>query len=287
MSQQSLARKYSNHKLDAMTSHDVESSSTGMLSMGIHDNSTFENVTPQLALRADVFGETVAASEDLNRDYEFLVNVKVWDKRRRGSQSIYEQRNSFYVAVTRDSLSVLKGNSRTQVSLLKNVAELYDVSPYDFVSISKIDNKDESEVLAETCEAEFVTVSVKDQFISRGEMYYFHSDMIDRWVYEGERISLSSGIRANVDELRKGTEKIRLGVVTENTKITVRSRSSRIIWLVQISTEMWDYASPYETATQNQYGSTEGTCQIYFDKFVKFMNKTFERWKEIEVRSML
>ena len=85
------------------------------------------------------------------------------------------------------------------------------------------------------------------------------------------------------------------GIVTKNTKITFRSRSSRIIWLVQISTEMWDYTSPYESENETTESETNGdgprmgennaggTCEIYFDKFVGFMHQIFEKWNELEV----
>ena len=66
--------------------------------------------------------------------------------------------------------------------------------------------------------------------------------------------------------------------------ITFRSRSARIFWLVQISSEMWDYASPY-----NSVGGSdeESSCEIYFDKFVTFMHRLFTKWQELEVRHYL
>ena len=275
---------------------------TGLLSLSVHDelNSTFAGV--QLALHSDVFPgsyyEDVHSNIDNNdrhsnvrpRPYLFLVEVRAWDKINRGNSGRqfstapagYEFRTSFTIAVTKESLRTIKENSRTQISLLKNVADLYKLSPYDMVTLSKIPAEDEERELAEICAAEFVTVSTKDQFVSRGDLYYFHNEMIGKWLYEGMRMQALS-LRANINEIRKGTDTIKLGIVTENTKITVRSRSARIIWLVQISTEMWDYASPYETARKSQHGGTEGICQIYFDKFVRFMMKVFERWKDIEV----
>ncbi len=42
--------------------------------------------------------------------------------------------------------------------------------------------------------------------------------------------------------------------------------SISISGLVQISSEMWDYASTYETS-----GGGDGACEIYFDRFVSFM----------------
>jgi len=44
---------------------------------------------------------------------------------------------------------------------------------------------------------------------------------------------------------------------------------------------MWDYASPYEA--EHGLKEDESSCEIYFDKFITFMYRLFEKWKEIEV----
>ncbi len=48
--------------------------------------------------------------------------------------------------------------------------------------------------------------------------------------------------------IRHGYNKVPSALISENTKLTFRSRSA---WLVQMSSEMWDFASPYE-AVDNQ-----------------------------------
>ncbi len=86
--------------------------------------------------------------------------------------------------------------------------------------------------------------------------------------------------------IRHGNRNISSGIVTPETKITFRSRSSRIIWLIQISSEMWDYASPYETQQQNCRSKTAydaASCDIYFDKLTSFLHKLFKKWNELEV----
>ena len=75
---------------------------------------------------------------------------------------------------------------------------------------------------------------------------------------------------------------IRSGLISEDTKLTFRSRSARIIWLVQMSSEMWDFASPYE-AVGNQIHH-ESSCKIYFDKFIEFVRRLFDKWKKQQVR---
>ena len=72
------------------------------------------------------------------------------------------------------------------------------------------------------------------------------------------------------------------------------------MWLVQISAEMWDYSSPFDSgnvnAAEGEYddddiyddgNDTDGICEIYFDKFVRFMYRLFEKWKELEVINMM
>ena len=71
------------------------------------------------------------------------------------------------------------------------------------------------------------------------------------------------------------------------------------MWLVQISAEMWDYSSPFDSGNIHSTGGkvednifddsndTDGICEIYFDKFVRFMYRLFEKWKELEVIKLM
>jgi len=71
------------------------------------------------------------------------------------------------------------------------------------------------------------------------------------------------------------------GIITEQTKITFRSRSARLIWLVQMSAEMWEYSSPYERDKE------ESRCETYFDKWIAFLHRLFAQWKDLEVTHSL
>ena len=172
----------------------------------------------------------------------------------------------------------MRGNARTQISLLRQVADLYNLSSYDTVTVHKIEPRDEEEVLR-AVSADFVLFTIKDQFISRGDMHFFQKSLIGTWIYEGERIADGArGIKAHAREIRHGNFSCASGIITDKTMITFRSRSSRIIWLVQLSSEMWDYASPYEHKYQ-----PESICEIYFDQWIRFIYKLFTKWKELEV----
>lgn len=197
----------------------------------------------------------------------------------------HDEREMFVMMVTKKTLTSIKSSARTQISILKQVADLYQLSPYDRVTVTKVVAEDEKDVL-EQVSADFVLVTFKDQFISRGEMYQFQHSLIGRWLYEGVRLDSSAdGIRANAVEIRHAEEKFCSAIVTENTKITFRSRSTRIIWLLQISSEMFEYAPPVDGGVGGM-GDDDG-IEIYFDKFVTFMHRLFAKWKELEVTHSL
>ena len=97
--------------------------------------------------------------------------------------------------------------------------------------------------------------------------------MFGRPVHVGQPVTAVGGVQAQVQELGiKGTPMIS-GVISERTHFVFRSRSARIIWLVQISSEMWEY---------DQNGD------LYFEKFLnQFVDPIFDRWKALSVTHSL
>jgi hypothetical protein len=78
---------------------------------------------------------------------------------------------------------------------LQLVAELYHLSAYDTVTVTKIDKHHHEEVLKHVS-TDFMMVTIKDQFISRGEMFHYLNSLIGKWVFCGERLtSQDVGIR--------------------------------------------------------------------------------------------
>lgn len=217
-----------------------------------------------------------------------LVQTGSFDNALNAIRETHDEREMFVMMVTKKTLTTIKSSARTQISMLKQVADLYHLSPYDRVTVTKVAAEDEKDVLEEVS-ADFILVTFKDQFISRGEMYQFQHSLIGRWLYEGVRLDSSAdGIRANAVEIRHAEEKFCSGIVTENTKITFRSRSTRIIWLLQMSSEMFEYAPPIDSGVSGgNSGMGDGGCDIYFDKFVTFMHRLFAKWKELEVTHSL
>ncbi|KAL7553350.1 hypothetical protein ACHAWF_016631 [Thalassiosira exigua] len=194
-------------------------------------------------------------------------------------QGTHFVRVSFIMPVSQGSLSSIKSGARTQVSLLRQVADLYNITAYDTVTVSRIP-RSKAPFMQRSVAADFLTMTFKDQFLSRGELYNFQKTFQGAWVYEGKRLSFN-GIRTNTKVIRNSDHVIRSGIISEDTKLTFRSRSARIIWLVQMCSEMWDFASPYE-AVGNQ-SSQDASCKIYFDKFVEFVRRLFMKWKKLQL----
>ena len=220
----------------------------------------------------------------------------------------HQLRVSFCMLVTEQTLTSLKGSARTQVSILRPVADLYQLSSYDMVSVhilSRDNNGDdeninsnnnntgtttnEGTIARHNVGVDFLLVTIKDQFMSRGDMHYFQNSMIGHWIYQGQRLYESTrGFQANAREIRRSAAHVLSGIITSKTVITFRSRSSRIIWLVQMSSEMWDYGP----TDSNNHGddtsnNNESVCEIYFDKWITFIHKLFTKWKELEATHAL
>jgi Vacuolar membrane-associated protein Iml1 len=51
-----------------------------------------------------------------------------------------------------------------------------------------------------------------------------------------------------------------------------------------MSAEMWDYASPYERERGEE---NESVCEIYFDKWISFVHRLFDKWKALEATHSL
>eukprot|EP00804_Cyclotella_cryptica_P016830 CCRYP_001816-RB/>CCRYP_001816-RB protein AED:0.03 eAED:0.03 QI:212/1/1/1/1/0.92/13/3935/1216 len=194
-------------------------------------------------------------------------------------QKTHFVRVSFVMPISERSLSCIKSGARTQVSLLRRVADLYKITAFCPVTVTRVLKRDETHVRQSNA-ADFITVTMKDQFVSRRDMYSFQKSFLNDWVYEGKRL-VFDGIRTNAKVIRHGNHAIKSGIITEDTKITFRSRSARIIWLVQMSSEMWDFASPYDTSINHK--THEPTCHIYFDKFVAFCHRLFAKWKKLDL----
>ncbi|CAH0486550.1 unnamed protein product [Peronospora farinosa] len=140
--------------------------------------------------------------------------------------------NHLLLEIPESSAAPLKG--KMQVSVLKDTAAFFQLAPFKDVTVRFLPKTQ--------VEVDFVEVSLKDQFMSRRDLMYLQQSMVGTAVYVGKTIR-AQGTRWQVMDVRASGDKVRSGVISEKTKFTFRSRTSRIMWLVQVSPEMWDMAN--------------------------------------------
>lgn len=119
-------------------------------------------------------------------------------------------RISFVMPVSDQSLKSIKSTARTKVSLLRRVADLYQITSFDTVTVTQIPRRN-IPFVQQQISADFVTITFKDQFVSRGDMFYFQRSFLNSWVYEGKRLSFN-GIRTNTKVIRHGDHVVRSGM---------------------------------------------------------------------------
>lgn len=122
--------------------------------------------------------------------------------------------------------------SRLEISLTKIVAEANNLKPFGKVVVEKIE--------PDSATLDFVELSFKRQYLQRGNFFRFQNEMLGRPVYLNQNVVIN-GIQAQIQEMRRESTTQRSGIITDRTKFVFRSRSARIIWLVQISAEMWEF----------------------------------------------
>ncbi|KAF4323017.1 hypothetical protein BBI17_002105 [Phytophthora kernoviae] len=169
--------------------------------------------------------------------------------------------NHLLLEIPESSAAPLKG--KMQVSVLKDTAAMFQLAPFKDVTVRFLPKAQ--------VEVDFVEVSLKDQFMSRRDLMYLKDSMVGTALYVEKTVRVQ-GTRWQVLDIRAGGAKVRSGVVSANTKFTFRSRTSRIMWLVQISPEMWDMAN---------------SGKLYLEIFLDVVRNVLNKWMKHSVSHSL
>jgi Vacuolar membrane-associated protein Iml1 len=110
-------------------------------------------------------------------------------------------------------------------------------------------------------DCEEMVVSIKDQHMYRSDMWKCSQGYQGMAVYQGQIIT-KYGFRAVVSTLASDNKEMVTAIVTSSTKITFRTKSCRMIWMIEMSMEMWEY-------------SPSGI--LYWEKMITFLITAFER----------
>lgn len=149
--------------------------------------------------------------------------------------------------------------SNFQVSLLSNpLQSLLDLPPRSLAHIQVVDPR--------SVEADTVEVFIKDVSLSRDSMWSFSLQLVGSCVYTDKRLSYLDSRCGVVKCIYKNGRRVFSGYIGEKTDVIFRSESSKLIFLVQLSREMWHF---------------EETGEILFHKLVNTLfPKIFQKWRD-------
>lgn len=180
--------------------------------------------------------------------------VRLYDPERSGAQKL---------VLRVPALNQVVGG-RLEVSLSINIADAFSLKSFSRVVVEVVDVND--------VELDFVEVTFKKQYLQRGNMWRYKRSLTGLAVHVPQIVTID-GVSAQMLELTAKGSHVHSGVITANTNIIFRSRSARIFWLIQMSSEMWAF---------DQNGD------LYFEKVLsKFVSPVLDKWKALSVTHSL
>ena len=96
------------------------------------------------------------------------------------------------------------------ISIEQSVANIFQLRTYWDVEVTKVEPSDVS--------VDMVELLIKDQYVSRSEMWRFSKALVGSCVYVGKKVS-HSVVRAQVNEIWSNGEKLSCGVTSEDTRV--------------------------------------------------------------------
>lgn len=122
-------------------------------------------------------------------------------------------------------------------------------------------------------EVDTVEINIKDCSLNRGDMWVLSSTLVNTCVFNNQRLLFLNSIRGTVKGIYRDGTKLGSGYIGERTRIVFRSESARLIFLIQITEEMWHFDETGEQLFQKMINS--------------FFPKIFKKWKEIDTHHLI
>jgi DEP domain-containing protein 5 len=188
---------------------------------------------------------------------EVIINPTKFTNIKVGDILAMSQSNSsqtFYIKVS--SVETIKGIS--EISLSKDIISKNQFDPNIPVSV-EITNDDIS--------LSHLELRVKDQYVSGGDMWKFKKIIINQTVYLGKYLE-ELGIKASAILMLRNGQECKSGLILEKTKITFRSPSGHMYWLIQMSREMWEYTP---------------SGDLHYEKGIEFFGELYDKWNQEKV----
>lgn len=152
-----------------------------------------------------------------------------------------------------------KAKTSYQISLLTHpLQELMDLAPRSTVQLTKISN-------TKAVEADIIEIFIRDVSLSRDMMWVISSSLVGTSVHMDMRVAFSDKRIGLVKTIYIGGKNTFSAMVSENTRVLFRSKSARLNFLIQLSSEMWHF---------------QESGEIMFHKLINTLfPQIFSRWR--------
>ena len=156
------------------------------------------------------------------------------------------------------------GRATLQVSLSKGIADRFGLLPMQDVIVERVDPL--------KIGLDALQLTFDSQYLSRSVLWRISLALDGTCLSRGKSINIL-GHKLRVQNMFINGAEVTSGLVQSFTKVNFRSRSARILWMVQLSKEMWDFANDGD---------------IFFEKAMKtFFQPCFERWQNMKAKHCL
>lgn len=137
-------------------------------------------------------------------------------------------------AVTAASNTGAKPKTAFQISLISSFQKLLDIPPRSAVQVKQV-------VDISTVELDTIEINLKDVNFGRDSQWSLASSMVNTCCYVDQRVTFLGNRIGSVKCLFKNGKQISSGYIGANTSVVFRSESAKLVFLVQLSREMWHF----------------------------------------------
>lgn len=229
------------------------------------------------------FHDSRTSSELVSADLDSLPGAKEGDVAELQALDGSRKKLLFIVKKMNDELA--RKSKNIHISLLSGTLQsLLDVSSRSPVIVKL---KEKSDV-----EADLVEIHIRDISLTRGDMWQLSSLLNTTCVYKNQRLTFFDSIRCNVSAIFRDGKKMFSGYIGDKTKIVFRSESARLVFLIQITEEMYHFEEDGEIMFHKVVNSLfpkifrkwrdEGTHHLITIVFAANVDQSDESWLELK-----
>ncbi|RKO94999.1 hypothetical protein CAUPRSCDRAFT_9467, partial [Caulochytrium protostelioides] len=119
-----------------------------------------------------------------------------------------------------------------QISLAQHIASLFNLQSRTSVIVRKVE--------PESVAIDYVEIAIRDQYISRSDMWILKLGLEGRSIFVGQKLN-AFGMRGQIRLISNRGQSWACGLVTRETKVIYRSESAKFILFLQLCREMWEF----------------------------------------------